>query len=240
MNKKLLVSSLIALSIFSAVSIPQAAEKNAEVSLNADIIEYNAETGFMTAEGNVKMLKDGATLTGKKAFFNVNTKETNLSGDVRAVKDDALMTANEITSSDGNCFSATGNVYFKRAQDIMTANRVDYYTDRAYILAPNGGQIVSEGTTITGDKIESFLNENKTIATGNVHIVSTEKNLDATSNEAVHYGSKGENKVVLIGNAKAVQNQNTLTGKTLTIYLGDQGLKSGEKTKTAAISDNDK
>ena len=226
MNKKKIVALMMALIILSTFSLISAAEKNAEVSLNADTIEYNAETGYMTAEGNVKMLKDGATLTGDKALYNIKTKETNLTGNVKAQKNDAYMTANELKSTDGNCFIATGNVYFKRGQDTMTSGKVEYYVDKEYVLAPLGGTLVTEGTKVTANKIESFIKESKTVATGNVYIVNKEKNLEATSDEAIHYGGQGDKKIVLVGNAKAVQNQNTLSGKTLTIYLGDKNLNN--------------
>ena len=65
------------------------------------------------------------------------------------------------------------------------------------------------------------------VATGGVQINSQTHNLTATSDKAFYYGEKtGQNKIVLKGNAHAVQNGNQLQGNELTILLDGNELQS--------------
>ena len=86
---------------------------------------------------------------------------------------------------------------------------------------------------MTADKIEAFIKENSATGTGSVHIVSQVRKLDATANMATYYGEpQGQSKVILSGNARAVQDGNVLVGETLTLRLDDKAMDaSGGRNK---------
>ena len=176
-----------------ASSVALAAEQNEEPSeVNADAIEYDMNTGIVTAEGNV-LLKHGATkATGLHAMFNVNSKEARLIGNVIVVRDDMRITCNALASNGQGYMAADGNVI--ATQDLapnekypegdlrtFTSEHIDYYPDdRKHFMIPTGGIAESrvEGT-FTADQMEGWLDDEHYIGRGNAHLVSTARNMEA-------------------------------------------------------------
>ncbi|MBP2632645.1 MAG: OstA family protein [Firmicutes bacterium] len=193
------------------------------VDISGDVIEYDSTTGMMTATGSVKMLQDNAIVTGAKAEYNSKNKQGKVTGGVHFVKEDIDMTSESVTSLDENHIVAVGNVVMKKAESTLYGPQVDYYSDKQYAIINTDARIVNPDGTLTADKLESYMADNRIVGTGNAHIVSQTKNLDATGDVATYYGGEGQKgKIVLSGNAVAVQDGNTLRGKTLTLYMNDQ------------------
>ena len=217
----------------SAHSAPKTDDQPSEV--NADAIEYDMNTGLVSAEGNV-LLKHGPTkATGLHALFNVNTKEARLIGNVIVVREDMRLTCNALESNGQGHMFADGNVVAIQTVlpnekypdgDLRTfsGEHIDFFPDdKKHFVIPNGGFAESqvEGT-FTADQMEGWLDEEHYIGNGNAHLVSHTRNMEAGGDQ-VDYKGKEDGKAVLSGNAWAYQDNNTIRGNRLTVYLADDG-----------------
>jgi len=226
MNRKIaMVALAVLLSFVAAAGISAPADK--PVELTADTIEYDAATGVMSAQGAVRLTRGGAVLTGAAAQYNTKTKEALVSGGVKVVQEDATLTAAEVRSYQDNYLVATGGALLAKGDSALAGPKIEYWADRQYSLASSPARLTMPDGWLTADRLEAFHGEDRAIARGDVHIVSDKRNLDATADQAVYYGGAKtgvQGKVVLSGNARAVQDGNILTGKTLTIYLDDKAM----------------
>lgn len=231
MRKKLGAVLLAGLLSFGIAAQMQAAQ-NKPVELAAEVIEYNSATGVMIATGNVRMTQDNAVMTGLSAEYNTKTKEAYVTGGVKVIKDDAILTSAEVRSYENNHIIATGDAVLVKGESRLTGPKIDYYSDKQYALVPEAAHMTMPDGVMTANQIEAYIDENKAIGTGNVHIVSEVRQMDATADKAVYYGAKdAQGKAVLTGNARAVQEGNTLTGETLTIYMDDKAMDAQGRTK---------
>lgn len=233
MIKKICAACMTAMLISSAA---MAADKdNLPSEINADAIEYDMNTGVVAAEGNV-LLKHGTTkATGLHALFNVNTKEAHLIGNVIVVDEDMRITCNALMSNGLGHMIADGNViatqnlapndkYPNGDLRRFTGEHIDYFPDdRKHVLIPNGGLAESEVEgTFTADNMEGWIDDERYIGTGNAHLVSRTRNLEA-GGDKVDYDGKDSGKAVVSGNAWAYQDNNTIRSNRLTVYLADDG-----------------
>jgi lipopolysaccharide export system protein LptA len=208
------------------------AEQSKAFELAADVIEYDSASGMMTGTGAVKLTQGNAVLTGSNVQYNTKTKEAYITGGIRLEQDGAVMTAGEVRSYDNNQFIASGDVELVKADSILTGPQLDYYADKAYAVVNQNARLTMTEGVMTADKIEAYLNDNQVTGTGHVHLVSPARQLDATSEQAVYYGAKGQpGHVILTGNARAVQEGNVLTGSKLTIYLEDKAVNAQGRTQ---------
>ena len=203
--------------------------------LNADAVEYDTESGVVAAAGNV-LLKHGATrATGLHALYNVKTKAASLIGNVIVVRDDMRITCDNLASNGQGYMAAEGNViatqkvapnekYPNGDTRTFTSERIDYFPDdRKHFIIPKGGLAKSEVEgTFTADQMEGWLDDEHYIGRGNAHLLSPARNMEAGGDE-VDYSGKDAGKAVLSGNAWAIQDNNTIRGNRLTVYLADDG-----------------
>ncbi|MBQ7453801.1 MAG: organic solvent tolerance protein OstA [Selenomonadaceae bacterium] len=209
--------------------------------VNADVIEYDMNTGVVAAEGNI-LLKHGPTrATGLHALFNVNTKEAQLIGDVIVVREDMRITCNALASNGQGHMSADGNVvaiqtllpnekYPDGDQRTFSGDHIDYFPDdRKHVIIPNGGVAESkvEGT-FTADQMEGWIDDEHYIGNGNAHLVNLTRNLEAGGDQ-VDYRGKEDGKAVLSGNAWAIQDNNPSRGNRMIVYLADDGNLKAER-----------
>lgn len=217
--KKITLTAMFCLAMTSTMY----AASDKPVDISGDVIEYDSTTGVMKATGSVRMLQENAIVTGARAEYNSKTKQGKVLGGVHMVKEDIDMTSESVTSLDENHIVAVGNVVMKKAESTLYGPQVDYFSDRQYAIINSNARIVNPDGTMTADKLEAYMAENRAVGTGNAHIVSQTKNLDATGDVATYYGAENQQgKIVLSGNAVAVQDGNTLRGKTLTLYMNDK------------------
>lgn len=203
-----------------AMTVPLYAAANKPVDITADTIEYDAKSGQTVANGNVKMTQEDAVITGTKATYNAKSNVGEIDGGAHLVKGDLDMVCEKVTSLDQNHIVAFGDVVMKKAQNTLYGPKVDYFSDREYAIIESDARLVTPDGIITANQLESFMQENRAVATGNVQIHSDTKKLDATSDVANYYGAEGEQgRIVLTGNAVAMQDGNTLRGNTLTLFL---------------------
>lgn len=243
--KKICAACVAAMLMSSAAVAADKDDLPSEV--NADAIEYDMNTGVVAAEGNV-LLKHGTTkATGLHAMFNVNTKEAHLIGNVIVVDEDMRITCGALMSNGQGHMIADENVIATQTVapnekypdgDVrtFTGEHIDYFPDdRKHVLIPTGGFAKSEVEgTFTADKLEGWIDDERYIGTGNAHLVSQARNLEAGGDQ-VDYDGKQEGKAVLSGNAWAIQDNNTVRGNRLTVYLADDGsLKAEPKVQMPA------
>lgn len=231
MKKKLMI---YVLAIFCSLGAANsyAAGSNPPVELTADTIEYDSAQGVAVAQGGVRIVRDKAVMTGYAVRYNANTGETVLSGGVKVVQDQATLTADEVQSLDGNHMTATGDVVLIKEDQRLTGTQLDYYADKSYALLSGGARLTTNDAVMTAPQLESWISENRAVGTGGVHIVSETHQVDATADQATYTrGNEEPGRIVLSGNARAVQQGNTLTGNTLTILLGEKALNAQGRTK---------
>ena len=237
MKKSKMLTAVLTLLVSSTMLVyaaPNFKDDGEKSELNADEVEYNMDTGVITATGNV-ILKHGiGVATGLKAMYNTNTEAAYLSGNVIVVRDNLRLTCDNLNSDGYGHMQADGNVHAEQKiaptnelpqGDLrtFTGEHVDYYPDdRQHIIIPTGGVVTStqEGT-FTADYMEGWLDDQYYVGTGNAHIVSKPRNLEA-GGDRIDYYANDNGKAILSGNAWANQDNNRLTGNRLTVYLADK------------------
>ena len=209
-----------------------APKSNGPIEIVADTIEYNSVQGLITATGSVVITRNTGVMTAAKAVYNEKTKDSHLTGGVKAVDGDATLTSAELRSHNDNHLIAIGDVVLTKGQSKLTGPVVEYFSERQYAKVPNDGRIETPDGVMTADFIEAFLDKESAVGVGHVHVVSPARQLDATSDEGVYFGQpKGQSKVVLTGNARALQEGNLLTGETMTIRLDEKAMDSQGRSR---------
>lgn len=235
MKKTLLRVALVLLLSCSAVATIQAAPNKA-VELSADSIEYDSAQGIMIAQGDVRMVQENAIMTGARAEYNSKTNEAHVVGDARVIKDDATLVAREIHSYGNTHIVATGDPILTKGASKLLGPTIEYDSVKQYAIVTGWASLTTEDSVMTANQIESFFDENRAVAQGDVHIVSSVRNLDATAAQAVYYSNKGEQgKTILTGNVRAVQDGNVLTGNTMTLYLDNKTIDVQGRSKLVII-----
>ena len=219
-----LAAIIAAVAALNAGSAIYAAEDNdLPASLDADTVEYDMKTGIVTAVGDV-LMKRGSSMrvAGERAVYNINTKEGTVEGKVVAVRDDIRITCDKVTSDGQEHMTATGNVYGTQLDRSFTGERVDYFPNQnKYILVESGGRVSNKDGVFTADRLEGWLDDEHYVGTGNAHLVSPARQLEAGGDRFDYY-AKERGKLVMTGNAWAVQNNNTVKSNRLTMYLTEE------------------
>ena len=139
-----------------------------------------------------------------------------------AEKDDMRLSCAELTVDGPGHYLASGNVQGQQGDKSFSGAQVDYYPDKQYVSMTSGGTLASSEGTFTADNLQGWLQEAHYVGTGNAHIVSPPRDLEAGGNQFDYYG-QGSGQAVLTGNAWAVQGNNTMHSQRLTIYLASDG-----------------
>ena len=91
-----------------------------------------------------------------------------------------------------------------------------------------GGTITTQDGTFTADYMEGWMNDEHCKGVGSAHVVSPPRQFEGGGDEAEYFG-KESGKLVLTGNAWAIQENNTLRSQRLTVYLNEtQEAPAGE------------
>ena len=201
--------------------------------LDGDVITYISKTGVMTAQGGVRLTQGTAVLTGDIGEYNTKTKEAVVTGNVKVVKEGSTLTAAEVRAYDEmKRLVATGNALLVHKDGTAAGPYMEYLPDKKYAKITGGSRLTNKDAIVTSSVSEAFFQEDRATADGNVHIVSEARKLDAVSDHAVYYGINGKNgKADLIGNVRAVQDGNVLTGNHVVIYLDDSAMDTEGRSK---------
>ena len=66
------------------------------------------------------------------------------------------------------------------------------------------------------------MTDDRLLGRGNVHMISPPNNMEAGGDQLEYFGTES-GKAILTGNAWAVQDNNTLKSKKLTVFLAEDG-----------------
>ena len=221
-NMKKGLAAALAASLFATGAVAFAAATNTKepASLDADTVEYDMDTGIVTAEGNVLMKRGLSRVAGVTAQYNSKTQEGYVKGNVIAVREDMRLTCNELVSDGQEHMRATGNVHGTQLDKAFSGDQVDYFPqDNDYLLMDAGGVVSNADGTFTAARIEGWLKDEHYIGTGSAHLVSPTKNAEVGGDQMDY--TKGV--VVATGNAWAVQENNTMHANKLTVRLDQNG-----------------
>lgn len=196
--------------------------------LLADAVEYNAKTGEMTATGHVVMRQGGGVASAQNAIYNTKTKQGKMTGGVVADRDGAHLTCDVFHVLSDTQFLAEGNVHGTKEDKSFTGPQAEYFTDQDYVRMTAGGTITTQDGTFTADYMEGWMNDEHCKGVGSAHVVSPPRQFEGGGDEAEYFG-KESGKLVLTGNAWAIQENNTLRSQRLTVYLSEtQEAPTGE------------
>ena len=191
-------------------------------SLDADTVEYDMQTGEITATGNVLMKQDDSRIAGAQATYNAKTQQGRVTGGVIAEKGDMRLTCATLTVDGTAHYIAEGDVQGSQGDRTFAGPVVDYQTAQQYVTMAQGGTLTSAEGTFTADQLQGWLQDAHYTGTGNARIVSPPRDLEAGGDQFDYYG-QGDGRAVLTGNAWAVQGNNTMRSQRLTIYLAQDG-----------------
>ena len=224
MFKKEILARALVLAALSSMAVSAALAAGEPTSLDADNVEYDMETGVVTATGDVLMVQGDLKVTGLEAQYNSKTQEGRVEGNVIAVQSAKNMrvTAQKVTSDAQQHMVATGDVYGTMEDKTFSGPVVEYFQPQDYVLIRQGGTITSKDGVFTADEMEGYLKDEHLIGRGNAHVVSQPNDMEAGGDVLNYYGLE-QGKAVLTGNAWAVQYNNTLKSNTLTIILAKDG-----------------
>ena len=217
-----------------ATGLQAAPEKESvPTQLDGDVITYVSKTGVMTAQGGVRMTQGAAVLTGDVGEYNTKTKEAVVTGNVKVIKDGSTLTAAEVRSYDEmKRLVASGNALLVHKDGTAAGPRMEYLPDKQYAKITGGSRLTNKDAIVTSAVAEAFFQEDRATADGEVHIVSAARKMDAVSDHAIYYGINGKNgKADLIGNVRAVQDGNVLTGNHVVLYLDDSAADADGRSK---------
>lgn len=210
--------------------------KSEDSSLAADYVDYNMNDGTINAEGNVLLRYGASTATGTRAMYNTNTQAAHLIGNVIVVREGMRLTCEQLINDGYGHMQADGNIYVEQKieptpdnpkGDLRTfqGEHVDYYPDdRGHVVIPGGGIAKSYDGTFSADYMEGWLDDQYYVGEGNAHLVSPPKQLEAGGDRIDYYAAEN-GKAVLTGNAWAIQENNRLHGRRVTVYLADEPKK---------------
>ena len=234
MNKMRILSLGLALSVaFGSLSVAAAPAKDGKekvpASLDADEVEYDMRTGQITATENVLMKRGDAKVTGHKATYNLNTMDGSVIGDVIAVRGDIRVTCDRLISDKAEHMQAIGKVHATQLDREFTGEKVDYYPNQNdYIRIENGGTAKSKDGIFRADFLEGWMKDEHYVGIGNAYVNSPTKDLEAGGDRVDYYG-KEEGKAIMTGHAWAIQDNNTLHGNKLTLYMAKDGSAKVQK-----------
>ncbi len=213
-NKSRLTFVTLVLLLSLAACASAAAPSN--FSIQGDELEYDLESGEGTARGHVVLIQEDGQATGAFARFNSKTKTGYLEGNVVADKEDAHISCDKFIMHSEDFMSAVGNATLVKEGKTLTSEQVDYYKARDYMETVGGWARLTDvdGSVMTAEKITYDIKTGSAEATGGVNIDSEARKLTASADKAVYQtGSGGE--VILLGNATAVQDGNSVAGSRL-------------------------
>ncbi len=200
-------------------------------SISADKVDYDFRTGQATATGNVKIRHDKGTASAQDADYNTKSGEGKLTGSVVADQDDAHLTSSElILKKEGHYLSAVGNAVLVKADKTLRAAQVNYDSDSQYAetIGDWAQMTMTDGSSIDSSNMNYSDKTGVAHANGNVRLISPPRNLTARADNAVYNTRADDGTIQLFGHATATQNDDTVSGDTLTIKGAGGKIAMGE------------
>lgn len=186
------------------------------VELTADQVNYDKENDLMVFIGNVVIIQEDTTLTAGLASFDVNTKNGNISENVKLVKDDITITGEKLEA-------------FLNDKRYIFENQVELIQKR------ENSKGEPDDITWICQRLEIFTDTKNMIAQGEV--VITKKDYTITSQEA-NYNDQ-EDKISFANGVKIeeIENNRKISGDRAVFYIGDDRLEVAGNVKSSMILD---
>lgn len=239
MNKKKYMG-LAVISAMMMLSVTAWAANEGPLTISADTLSYDGNTGRAEASGNVVITQQDKTMTGANGWYNTKTREASLEGGVSMIGDNMSMSAQSVHSVNDNQFSAEGDVHLQRDDRQIFGDSVEYNSDTEYGKVVGNAKLIAEGTTLTGNQVEGWLKEIRVVAQGGVTFNNPDKNVSGSADRATYTQTPNQNDgvVLLTGSAHAVQNGNVLNAPELKLYLKDNSAETLGGRSTLVITPN--
>ena len=239
MNKKQYMG-LAVISAMMLLSVTAWAANEGPLTISADTLSYDGNTGRAEASGNVVITQQDKTITGANGWYNTKTREASLDGGVSLIGSNMAMSAKSVHSINDNQFSATGDVHLQRDDRQIFGDSVEYNSDTEYGKVLGNARLIAEGTTLTGNQVEGWLKEIRAVAQGDVTFNNPDRNVSGSADRATYTQTPNQNDgvVLLTGSAHAVQNGNVLNAPELKLYLNDNSAETLGGRSTLVITPN--
>lgn len=239
MNKKQYMG-LAVISAMMLLSVTAWAANEGPLTISADTLSYDGNTGRAEASGNVVITQQDKTITGANGWYNTKTREASLDGGVSLIGSNMAMSAQSVHSINDNQFSATGDVHLQRDDRQIFGDSVEYNSDTEYGKVLGNARLIAEGTTLTGNQVEGWLKEIRAVAQGDVTFNNPDRNVSGSADRATYTQTPNQNDgvILLTGSAHAVQNGNVLNAPELKLYLNDNSAETLGGRSTLVISPN--
>lgn len=231
---------LAVISAMMLLSVTAWAANEGPLTISADTLSYDGNTGRAEASGNVVITQQDKTITGANGWYNTKTREASLDGGVSLIGSNMAMSAQSVHSINDNQFSATGDVHLQRDNRQIFGDSVEYNSDTEYGKVLGNARLIAEGTTLTGNQVEGWLKEIRAVAQGDVTFNNPDRNVSGSADRATYTQTPNQNDgvVLLTGSAHAVQNGNVLNAPELKLYLNDNSAETLGGRSTLVISPN--
>ena len=231
---------LAVISAMMLLSVTAWAANEGPLTISADTLSYDGNTGRAEASGNVVITQQDKTITGANGWYNTKTREASLDGGVSLIGSNMAMSAQSVHSINDNQFSATGDVHLQRDSRQIFGDSVEYNSDTEYGKVLGNARLIAEGTTLTGNQVEGWLKEIRAVAQGDVTFNNPDRNVSGSADRATYTQTPNQNDgvVLLTGSAHAVQNGNVLNAPELKLYLNDNSAETLGGRSTLVISPN--
>ena len=231
---------LAVISAMMLLSVTALAANEGPLTISADTLSYDGNTGRAEASGNVVITQQDKTITGANGWYNTKTREASLDGGVSLIGSNMAMSAQSVHSINDNQFSATGDVHLQRDDRQIFGDSVEYNSDTEYGKVLGNARLIAEGTTLTGNQVEGWLKEIRAVAQGDVTFNNPDRNVSGSADRATYTQTPNQNDgvVLLTGSAHAVQNGNVLNAPELKLYLNDNSAETLGGRSTLVISPN--
>ena len=239
MNKKQYMG-LAVISAMMLLSVTAWAANEGPLTISADTLSYDGNTGRAEASGNVVITQQDKTITGANGWYNTKTREASLDGGVSLIGSNMAMSAQSVHSINDNQFSAIGDVHLQRDDRQIFGDSVEYNSDTEYGKVLGNARLIAEGTTLTGNQVEGWLKEIRAVAQGDVTFNNPDRNVSGSADRATYTQTPNQNDgvVLLTGSAHAVQNGNVLNAPELKLYLNDNSAETLGGRSTLVITPN--
>lgn len=231
---------LAVISAMMLLTVTAWAANEGPLTISADTLSYDGNTGRAEASGNVVITQQDKTITGANGWYNTKTREASLDGGVSLIGSNMAMSAQSVHSINDNQFSATGDVHLQRDDRQIFGDSVEYNSDTEYGKVLGNARLIAEGTTLTGNQVEGWLKEIRAVAQGDVTFNNPDRNVSGSADRATYTQTPNQNDgvVLLTGSAHAVQNGNVLNAPELKLYLNDNSAETLGGRSTLVISPN--
>ena len=197
-------------------------------NVKADELEYDLQTGKGLGKGNVIIVQDDGKATANYANFDSKAKTGVLVGKVVVTKGVTTINCETFTMHSEDYVTAAGTATVTKEGKKLEAEQIDYHKSTEYMeTIGNWARLTDvDGSTLSAGKIDYDAKSGVANATGGITIDSEARKLTATADKAI-YETRANGYVELIGNAKATQDGNSVTGDRLRLTNANVAVADG-------------